>query len=176
MQTTTIGGVAYYTLKETTLEKDAAILRIIDGVDIKALMMSEGEDGAAFVTRIVTELLLAGKAFPLLGCFLVPEGKEWNPTVAAETAAALSKITDPGDKNKIRNAFVPILHDFFVTGLSSVVISRRYSSQLRGIVGQLEKTGARWTLASGLRSLVSWLAGIIGRPWKSRGGRSVKPS
>lgn len=176
MGTVTIGGVVYRELKESTLEQDAAILQILDGQNLRVLEMKDDEKAEAFVTRIVTELILSGKAFPLLGCFLVPEGVEWNRDVAKDTGERLRKITDPEDKNKIRNAFIPILRDFFALGVTSIVISRRFSAMLRGIVGLPRKTAAPSTSGSGRRSFVTWLAGILSGRWRSRGGPSGKPS
>jgi len=176
MDTVTIGGILYRKLRESTLEQDAAILKILDEQDLRVLQMADGEKAEAFALRIITDLILSGKAFPILGCFLVPDGVKWTQEVAKETAERLREITDPEDKNKIRNALVPFLHDFFCAGLISVVISRRFSALLRGIVGRPQKTADPLTLGSGRRSFGSWLAGILTGRSRLRAGLSAKPS
>lgn len=176
MANRTIGGVVYRELTETTMEQDDAILRIVRAANVEELQMEDGEKADDFVARILSELISSGKAFGLLGCFLVPEGKEWSRALAAETAETFRRVTAGEDKAELRSALVPLLMTFFVTGLASVVISRRYSNQLRGIVGQPQQIAAPSTSATGLRLFVWWLVGILARRWKWLVGQFGKPS
>jgi hypothetical protein len=176
MATRTIGGINYRELTETTMEQDDAILREVRTVGIDSLQQNEGESIEEYVGRALSALIEGGEAFRILGCFLVPEDKEWSRALALETADAFRKATNPDDKAALRAALLPILLSFFVAGLTSVATSRSYSTLLRGIVGQPQRTAAPSTLASGQTLSARLPAGILYAPLRWLVGRFGKRS
>jgi hypothetical protein len=171
-----IGGTTYNELTETTMEQDAAILREVRAVGVESFEPSEGESAEAFLERILLALIEGGQAARLLGCFLVPEGREWTRELAAETGDIFRRVTDPNDKATLRAILMPMLNIFFIVGLASAATSRKYSAALRGILGQPRKTAGTSTSASGRTSSASWLVGILTAPLQWLAGRSGKPS
>jgi hypothetical protein len=85
-----------------------------------------GETHEEYALRLLNELLACGDLFPLLGGLLIPTGtasEQWTPELAAETAAHLKTVTDPGEKRTVRNLIVSLMLDFFSDGIASSLIS-----------------------------------------------------
>lgn len=173
MATRTIGGIAYNELTATTLEMDAAIMREVRSLGIESFETAEGETPDEFLERIITSLIEGGQAFRLLGCFLLPIGKEWTRDQVQETAEIFRHATDPNDKAQLRAALIPYLFSFFAVGLVSQTTSRKFSAVLRGILGQPEPVEAL-TSASGTTSPASLPVGILRRFWRWLVGRFAK--
>lgn len=171
----TICGIAYNELTATTLEMDTAIMREVRSLGMEHFEKAEGELPDAFLERIITSLIEGGQAFRLLGCFLVPVGREWSRDQVQETAEIFRRATDPDDKAEIRSALIPYLFSFFAIGLVSQTTSRKFSAVLRGILGQPEPVGAS-TSASGMNSPASSRVGILRRSWQWLVGRFGKRS
>jgi len=174
----TICGIAYNELTATTLEMDTAIMREVRSLGMEHFEKAEGELPDAFLERIITSLIEGGQAFRLLGCFLVPVGREWSRDQVQETAEIFRRATDPNDKAEIRSALIPYLFSFFAIGLVSQTTSRKFSAVLRGILGQPEPVGAS-TSASGTNSPASSRVGILRRSWQwlvGRFGRRSSPT
>ena len=167
----TIGGTTYRQLSETTIEQDHAIMKVVRGMGVEELAMRDGESPEQFAERVFDELMQDGRAFTLLGCFLVPVGGEWSRDNIAVTAQAMRSATSAEDKAKIRSMVFTLLVGFLAGGLTSVVIFRRSFDRLRGIVGQPQSSAEPSTTASGRILSVQWLVGIPRRLWRWLAGR-----
>lgn len=175
MQIRTIAGVRYRAITETTMEQDAAILRHVRAVGTESFEKAETESSEEFLERVLMSLIEGGHAAGLLGCFLVPEGKEWTRAVADETAAVFRAITAQEDKAQLRSILLPYLFSFFAIGLVSSMTSQKYSGLLQGVLGQPKTAGASHS-GNGRRLPARSLTGILSGLWKWLAGRFARRS
>ena len=128
-----LGGRGYYTPADRSIANDLWIEAEARRSGLDSLHIQDEEDGRSFAARVIETAVHSGAAFSLLGGLLHPVGvpsSDWTPAVAAETAAALSKITDRDEKAAIRVVLAEALSSFFVSGLVSATTSPN-SSLLR---------------------------------------------
>jgi len=134
-----LGGRAFLTVQESTVEQDFIFLSLVKEAGIDDVVMSEGEDPGEFARRILEATIRGGKALELLGCLLVPEksipkrrwghkpvapGEVWTPELGKETAEYIGSLRTREDKSKINALVLSLLLSFFSTGIVSLWTSQ----------------------------------------------------
>ena len=122
-KTLTFGGRSFIALDNPTIERDFWLMREVRAAGLAELVIADGEAAEAFAQRTLDAVIASGKAFLLLGAFLVPEGTSpqgWTPALAAETAGFLAKLNDPEDKRQVQVQVLSLLTGFLARGLSSL--------------------------------------------------------
>ena len=144
MERHVLGGRAFLTVQESTVEQDFIFLTLIKQAGIDEVVMAEGEDAGEFARRILEATVKGGKALELLGCLLVPEksipkrrwghrridpGEIWTPELARETAEYIGSLRTREDKAKINSLVLSLLLSFFSTGIVSLWTSQTSYSE-----------------------------------------------
>jgi len=119
-------------LEEGTVEHDFWMMAQIREAGLHAVEFEPGSDVGEVVEELLGRCLASGKAILLLSGLLLPEGmkpEEWKPEVAQEIAAHIGKITAADEKAQLKPLIASMLVGFFKTGLASLKISLKSSSQ-----------------------------------------------
>ncbi len=115
----TIGGRQWRSLVRLTIEHDFWVLNQTEEAGI-SLYTKKGEDPGQFAARLLREVIASGKAFLLVGAFLIPdelEDQAWSPALAQQTADFMRKLEGEEDKAILQNAIISLLLGFFEAGL-----------------------------------------------------------
>lgn len=147
----TLAGKPFRAIKHSTIEHDFHAMALLREANLHEVYMQEGETPEDFAMRILNGAIASGKAFDLLGTFLVPaaiEDGQWSPAVAHETAALLRHTTDLQEKHRIRSAVVSCIIGFFQSGLTYSMTSPKSSVSPKAEVHD-SGSAAHSTLATG---------------------------
>lgn len=134
--TVALGGRKFTRLDSGTVEHDFWMMAQIREAGLHQISFTPGSDVEEVVDELLGRCLSSGKAVLLLSGLLLPEGmtpQEWKPEVALEIAAHIGKITDTEEKAQLRPLVASMLIGFFKTGLASLKISPKSSSQGAGV-------------------------------------------
>lgn len=127
-----INGRAYVEIGANgSLARDLFVMYHARHAGLTNIAPRDGETTEALGERILGSLISSGHTLPLLGGFLIPEGKapeDWTEAMAHETAAALGRVTDGADKEKVTAQLLSIMVGFFASGLGSWIASGRASA------------------------------------------------
>ena len=116
-----IGGRRWREVVSNTIEHDFWVLQQTQEAGIE-LYTKKGEDPGEFAARLLREVIASGKAFLLVGAFLVPAeltDQDWSPAVAQQTGEFMRKLEGADDKQIIQGAIISLLLGFFEAGLRS---------------------------------------------------------
>ena len=132
-QTTTLGGRRFVVATDGTVLWDEYVIGALKRAGLIPLpRLARGETHGEYASRLLVELISGRELAALLGGLLLPEGvaaKSWTPELAAETAAFVSALSAPSDKQKVHNLAISILLDFFEHGIASSLTSLDSSSE-----------------------------------------------
>lgn len=126
-----ISGREFKAVTDSTLEHDMWTVQQLDRSGLRTIVMEEGEKPDAFVARMLTQLMVSGAVFDLLGGLLMPaefQGTDWTPEMAVETGKLFGKTTGR-DKDIIRRQIAGAVEVFLAQGLLSSIHSRRSSAR-----------------------------------------------
>jgi hypothetical protein len=141
----TIGGREWKAITNSTLEHDFWTMGQIRAAGLDRVVIEEGEKVEEFFLRIQREAINHGRAFLLLGGFLMPaevDPLDWSEEMAIETANFFRKLTDPADKRVVQLQFASMLAGFFANGLASLMTSRKSSEEAGGGEASIETEGS----------------------------------
>ena len=133
-----LGGRAFLTVAESTVEQDFRFLALIKRARIDEVLMEPGESPEAFARRLLEVTIESGVILDLLGCLLVPEdiasrdrdpGEAWTRQMGEETARFLGQLRDPRDKAEVRGLVLSLLVSFFESGIVSLWTSTTSSEE-----------------------------------------------
>jgi hypothetical protein len=127
-----IGGRRWKPLTKSTIEHDFTTMRHIREAGLNDLRKGAEESYEDYAVRLLHEIIGSGKAFILLGCFLVPEGtqdEQWTAQLADQTAEFMRTLTSDEDKGNVQMAVISMLNGFFLSGLRFERSIRTASSQ-----------------------------------------------
>lgn len=133
-----LGGRAFLTIRESTVEQDFRFLALVKRARIDEIVMAPGESPEAFARRLLEATVESGAILDLLGCLLVPEnaapkdrdpGEAWTREMGEETARFLGRLREPGDKARIRSLVLSLLVSFFESGIVSLWTSTTSSAE-----------------------------------------------
>ena len=130
MGTMKIGGREWKAITNSTLEHDFWTMGQIRAAGLDRVVIEEGERVEEFFLRIQREAINHGRAFLLLGGFLMPaemDALDWSEEIAIATADFFRKLTDSEDKRVVQLQFASMLAGFFANGLASLMTSRKSS-------------------------------------------------
>ena len=130
----TIGGRRWREVVSNTIEHDFWVLQQTQEAGI-GLYTKKGEDPGEFAARLLREVIASGKAFLLVGAFLIPAeltDQDWSPALAQQTGEFMRKLEGADDKQIIQGAIISLLLGFFEAGLRSSNNSPIVSSPLEG--------------------------------------------
>lgn len=134
-----LGGRAFLTMKESTIEQDFHFLALVKRARIDEIMMVPGESPEDFARRLLEAAVESGAILDLLGCLLVPEesaprdrdpGEAWTRKTGEETARFLGELRAPADKATIRSLVLSLLVSFFESGIVSLWSSTTSSNEV----------------------------------------------
>jgi hypothetical protein len=121
MQSYNVGGREFRALQTSTLEHDFWTMRHLREAGLDQLRRNPDETAEDFAVRLLHEIIASGKAFLLVGAFLIPanmQDADWTPEVGASSAAFFGSLTGTRDKQIIQAIVVTLLTSFFQLGLS----------------------------------------------------------
>jgi hypothetical protein len=121
-----IGGQKWRAVKHSTIEHDFWLMKHIREAGLDAVGLRPGEKPEEFAVRLLHEVIGSGKAFTLLGGFLLPDGvpdDQWSPERAEQTAALMRGLAADEDKTAVKSAIISLLTGFLEAGLRSYVDS-----------------------------------------------------
>lgn len=122
MEQLQIGGQTWRAVKRSTIEHDFWLMKHIREAGLDGVRMRKDEKPEDFAVRLLHEVIDSGKAFTLLGGFLLPDGvpdEQWSPQQAERTAAFMRGLSGDEDKTTVRSAIISLLTGFFEAGLAS---------------------------------------------------------
>lgn len=131
METVVIAGRTFQPVTNSTMRHDIWTQAQIQRAGLDRLNIMKGEKPDEFAIRVLREATLKGDVFLLLGGLLMPadqEGKDWTPKMAAETGEFFASVTEAADKLAVQRVLISAMTGFFVTGLSSLILSRNSST------------------------------------------------
>jgi hypothetical protein len=184
-----LGGKSFRAIDVSTVEHDFSIMQLLVECKLDKVSKAKGEGAEDFAMRILSSVMASGKAFDLLGAFLIPAeipDLDWTPDLGLTTRQFLAKIADPADKLHVRNAIVTMLLSFSMAGLFSWADSRESSSEeavadrpspaseTTSIPGASSSAPSRATIRPGT---LRWLGAHFQRLfWLTRSGSSKRQS
>ncbi len=90
-----------------------------------------------FLALLIGRAAGAGKLYELYACLLIEEGVQWSPELQKTAPAFFSRLDSPEDQLTLMNILLWLLLDFFLNGVVSNPISRKY------LWGTAQSTSAR---------------------------------
>jgi hypothetical protein len=127
MKAVSISGREFKAVTDSTLEHDMWTVQQLDRSGVRNIVMEDGESPDEFVSRMLTQLMVSGAIFDLLGGLLMPaelKGTDWTPEMAVETGKLFARTTG-ADKAIIRGQIAGAMEVFLAQGLLSSLRSRR---------------------------------------------------
>ena len=124
-----LGGRAFLTIKESTVEQDFLFLALVKRARLDDVVLEPGESPEDFARRLLEAAVESGGILEILACLLVPEeaaqrgrdpGEAWTREMAEETARFLGGLKKPEDKDKIRGLVLSLLIPFVESGIVSL--------------------------------------------------------
>lgn len=119
-RTCRIGETLYRMVERSTLANDFHVMKHLRAAGLADCSPGQGEAAEDYALRLLYTVVENGAPFELLGGLLLPEGipdEQWTAELAAATAGALRRITDPADKAEVQKLLIGLLTDFFREGL-----------------------------------------------------------
>jgi hypothetical protein len=144
-----IAGRELKPITNSTMRHDIWVQGQLEKSGLTHVAIHERETPEDFAMRIFRQAAMNMDVFLLLGGLLMPAEADpatWTVEMAHATAKLLGDVTDPTDKAKVQMQINAALTSFFVTGLSSLMISPR-SSQKTSERPDQEETGDALTTA-----------------------------
>ncbi len=133
-ETITIAGKDYKPAINSTMENDVFNQAMIARAGLDRLKLEAGETPEKFALRVYQNLAADIDVFMLLGGMIIPADKEpweWSEEMAANTAMALRKCTDPADKKVIQTQISAAIVGFLRAELISIAFTQRFSAPKR---------------------------------------------
>jgi len=127
-----LGTRKFRAIEASTVEHDFTIIQLLAESGLDKVSKGAEESPSDYSMRILRSVMVSGKAFELLGAFLIPVGTpdlEWTPELGIATRQFVSKLTDPADKVTVRDAVAQMLFIFSMAGLFSWTDSPESSSE-----------------------------------------------
>jgi hypothetical protein len=130
MDTITIAGRELKPVTNSTMRHDIWVQGQLERSGLTHVAIHPEETPEDLAMRIFRQAAMNMDVFLLLGGLLMPAEADpatWTIEMAHATAKLLGDVTDPTDKTKVQMQINAALTSFFVTGLSSLMISPRSS-------------------------------------------------
>jgi hypothetical protein len=134
-KTVTLGGRRFSLITAGTVTHDYYVGERIREAGIDKVTVQEGFVPDLVVEDILDRTMRAGMAITLVACFLLPDGltiEEWTPATAADVAVFIGRLIEREDKVVFRGLVAEMIAGFFLSGLSSLRISRTSSAEPSG--------------------------------------------
>jgi hypothetical protein len=122
-----ISGREFKAVTDSTLEHDMWTVQQLDRAGIHKIVMEAGETPDEFVARTISQLMISGVIFDLMGGLLMPaelKGTDWTPELAVETGRLFARATGP-DKAIIKGEIAGAMEAFLGSALLSSLRSLR---------------------------------------------------
>lgn len=176
MNTITLGGRKFRAIVESTVEHDIEVRALMHEAGFDMLAKRKDESADDFVVRMLGQMAASRKDADFAAALLVPsdlDDVEWNPEVAAMTAAFIKKLTAQDDKLVLRSLTIELLGGFISAGLLFSDSSQEFSNEeLAARLATPERTAS----ASGRNLFGNWRTMIRRVTEACFGSRSGKPS
>lgn len=128
----TLQGKRFKPVKNSTFEHDCWLIRKQNESGIGNIQMFEGETPSQLAHRYTQEAFSSPKVMELFGGLIMPADiapEMWTPEMAVETTQYIKGITDPDSKRLMFSQVAALVADFFLSGVSALKISRKYSGE-----------------------------------------------
>jgi hypothetical protein len=132
MESITINGKNFKPVTNSTMRHDIWVQGQIEKTGVMHIAIWEGELPEEYAMRVFRQAAMNGDVFLLLGGLLMPaelDPVSWTMEMAEATAKHLGNVTSDTDKAIVQMQINSALTSFFVTGLSSLMISPRSSQK-----------------------------------------------
>jgi hypothetical protein len=126
----TLGGRKFRAIQESTVEHDIEVRALMHEAGFDVLAKRKDETADDFVVRMLGQMSASRKDADFAAALLVPDDLddvEWNPEVAAMTAAFIKKLTAQVDKLVLRSLTIELLGGFISAGLLAASAGGRNS-------------------------------------------------
>jgi hypothetical protein len=154
MESITIAGRKLKPVTNSTMRHDIWVQGQIERAGLTHMAIHPDESPEEFAMRVFRQAAMNADVFLLLGGLLMPfeiEPAKWTEEMARDTANFLGNVTDATDKAIVQMQINSALTSFFVTGLSSLMISQRSSQKTEEKPDQQETGDASTTALTGGR-------------------------
>lgn len=119
----TFAGKPFRAITDGTIQWDDATMREIRAARLDSTPMMVGETAERYALRLLDELLLSGRALPLIGCLVIPADiadEDWTPKIAEETSRFVGKCKGKEDREEYRLLLTSAMISFLESGLASL--------------------------------------------------------
>lgn len=123
-----VAGRTFRPTMKTTFEQDFFVVELMSQTSVTKLSAARGDELDKVAEEVILNAYRSGNLFRLLAGMTVEEGKKWTIKSAEENAIFFAELSEPEDKDAIREALIGILLSFFVDAEKFSAISRTSSS------------------------------------------------